>query len=122
MLGRLQKGKKGEDDAVVLLKQRGYRIRCQNWRYKNLEVDIIAEDGSILVFVEVKTRTGSAYGMPYEFVDAVKQARLTRAANQYIAANKYGGEIRFDVVSILYSEKKGTCNMRLIKDAFWPDY
>lgn len=122
MLNHLQKGKNGEGAAVRLLQQYGYRIRNQNWRYKNLEVDIIAEDEGILVFVEVKTRTGYAYGMPYEFVDATKQARLVRAANQYIAFNRYGGEIRFDVVSILYSEKDNTYDIRLIKDAFWPDY
>ncbi|MGK6350479.1 YraN family protein [Parapedobacter sp. DT-150] len=121
MLSHLQKGNSGEDIAAQLLRQRGYRIRYQNWRHKNLEVDIIAEEGDILVFVEVKTRTGYAYGMPYEFVDEVKQDRLIRAANQYIAMNKYGGEIRFDIVSILYSEKTGVHDTRLIKDAFWPD-
>ncbi len=117
----LQKGKNGEAIAVSLLKQRGYRIVSQNWRHKNLEVDIIAEDGDILVFVEVKTRSYAWYGMPYEAVDGIKQAKLTRAANHYIAANRYGGEIRFDVVSILYSEKSKTYDTRLIKDAFWPD-
>src|SRR5690606_9195806 len=117
----LQTGKLGEDAAVRLLQQHGYRIRHQNWRYKNLEVDIIADDGDIVVFVEVKTRANCAYGMPYEFVDYAKQAKLTRAANQYIAATKHGGEIRFDVVSILYSAKDNTYNMRLIRDAFWPD-
>ena len=121
MSGALQKGKRGEDAAVALLQQRGYEIRHRNWRYKHLEVDIIANDGDVLVFVEVKTRSGRAYGMPYEFVDYAKQAKLTRAANQYIAAMRYGGEIRFDVVSILYSEKSGSYDIRLIRDAFWPD-
>ena len=121
MPSHLQKGKDGEDIAVGLLKQRGYRIVCQNWRHKHLEVDIIAQDGDILVFVEVKTRSYATFGMPYEAVDHVKQAKLTRAANHYIAAHHYGGEIRFDVVSILYSEKNKTYNTRLIKDAFWPD-
>ncbi|HWK98995.1 MAG TPA: YraN family protein [Parapedobacter sp.] len=120
-MNTLQKGKLGEDAAVRLLQEQGYQIRHQNWRYKNLEVDIIADDGDILVFVEVKTRSSHAYGMPYEFVDYAKQARLTRAANQYIAAIKYGGEIRFDVVSILYSAKSKAYNMRLIRDAFWPN-
>src|SRR5690606_1602863 len=119
-MNTLQKGKQGEDAAARLLQQHGYRIRHQNWRNKNLEVDIIADDGDILVFVEVKTRASHAYGMPYEFVDYAKQAKRTRAANQYIAATKHGGEIRFDIVSILYSEKNSTYNMRLIRDAFWP--
>ncbi|WP_257666621.1 YraN family protein [Parapedobacter tibetensis] len=121
MLDHLQKGKNGEEVAAGLLKQRGYRIICQNWRYKNLEIDIVAQEGDILVFVEVKTRSHHAYGMPYEAVDNVKQAKLTRAANHYIATHRYGGEIRFDVVSILYSSKNKTYDTRLIKDAFWPD-
>ncbi|GGC26621.1 UPF0102 protein [Parapedobacter defluvii] len=120
MSNSLQTGIQGEEVAVQLLKQQGYRIRCRNWRYKNLEIDVIAEERDILVFVEVKTRADAAYGMPYEFVDAAKQAKLVRAANQYIAANRYGGEIRFDVVSILYSKENNRYNTRLIRDAFWP--
>ncbi len=120
-MNTIQKGKLGEDEAVRFLRKRGYRIRHQNWRYKHLEVDIVADDGNILVFVEVKTRASHTYGMPYEFVDYAKQAKLARAANQYIAATKHGGEIRFDVVSILYSEKNKAYNIRLIRDAFWPD-
>ena len=116
-----QIGIAGEEVAAALLKQHGYRILDRNWRYKNLEVDIIAAEQNVLVFVEVKTRTHLAYGMPYEFVDAAKQAKLIRAANQYIAANRYGGEIRFDVVSILYSKENNAYNSRLIRDAFWPD-
>jgi|SRR5690606_2345912 TIGR00252 family protein len=121
MFSTIEIGQNGEREAVKLLQRQGYLILHQNWRYKNLEVDIIARDSDILVFVEVKTRTGTAHGMPYEFVDAAKQAKLTRAANRYIAIHKYGGEIRFDVVSILYSEKEGIYRSRLIKDAFWPD-
>lgn len=117
----LRTGRNGEAAAKQYLQRQGYRIICQNWRYKHLEVDLIAEEGDILVFVEVKTRTSHAYGMPYEAVDYAKQARLVRAANHYIAAKKYGGEIRFDVVSILYFDERDTYDMRLIRDAFWPD-
>src|SRR5690606_41330567 len=116
-MNTLQTGKRGEDAAVRLLQQQGYQIRHQNWRYKNLEVDIIADDGDILVFVEVKTRASHAYGMPYEFVDYAKQAKLTRAANQYIAATRYGGEIQIGVVAIMFTGKKKKYNMRYIRDA-----
>lgn len=117
----LQMGRDGEAAAVKYLQGRDYRIIALNWRHKHLEVDIIAEDGGILTFVEVKTRTGTAYGLPFEFVDAAKQAKLVRAANHYIATNRYGGEIRFDVVSMLYAAESGTYDIQLIKDAFWPD-
>jgi|SRR5690606_7015196 len=120
MASSIQTGIQGEDVAVKLLEQQGYRIRCRNWRYKNLEIDVIAEERDILVFVEVKTRSGHAFGLPYEFVDAAKQAKLVRAANQYIAAHRYGGEIRFDIVSVLYSKKDNSYHTRLIRDAFWP--
>ncbi len=117
----LQRGHDGEAAALRYLQGEGYRILLRNWRHKNLEVDIIAEDGGILAFIEVKTRTGTDYGLPYEFVDAAKQAKLVRAANHYIAAHRYGGEIRFDVVSMLYEGRSGTYAIELIKDAFWPD-
>lgn len=117
----LQTGQKGEDIAVQLLKERGYRVVCLNWRYKHLEIDIVAEDGDQLVFVEVKTRSGSAFGMPYEAVDWVKQGRLARAADRYIWAHQYQGEVRFDVVSIVYSAAQKAYHTELIKDAFWPE-
>jgi len=121
MREHLQKGRDGENIAVQLLRQRGYHVICLNWRYKHLEIDVVARDGNQLVFVEVKTRSSHAFGMPYEAVDWVKQGRLTRAAERYIAAHRYQGEIRFDVVSILYSESDRTYHTQLIKDAFWPD-
>jgi len=121
MHGNQRAGRNGEDVAVELLKQQGYEVVCLNWRYKHLEIDIVARDGNQLVFVEVKTRSSSTFGMPYEAVDWVKQGRLTRAADRYITAHRYAGEIRFDVVSILYSEQSNTYRTRLIKDAFWPD-
>ncbi|WP_353184414.1 YraN family protein [Parapedobacter lycopersici] len=121
MQGNQQKGRDGEAIAVQLLKQQGYEIICLNWRHKHLEVDIIARDGNHLVFVEVKTRLSSNFGMPHEAVDWVKQGRLTRAAERYILAHRHEGEIRFDVVSVLYSADRKSYRTELIKDAFWPD-
>ncbi len=117
----LQKGSDGERVAVAHLERLGYHILHQNWRHQHLEVDIIAREDNILVFVEVKMRSSAAFGMPYESVDRAKQAKLARAANHYIATHSYGGEIRFDVVSILYSAQNKIYDIRLIKDAFWPD-
>lgn len=114
-------GRNGEDIAVQLLKQQGYEVICLNWRHKHLEIDIVARDGNQLVFVEVKTRSSNTFGMPYEAVDWVKQGRLTRAADRYIMAHRYAGEIRFDVVSVLYSAADKSYRTELIKDAFWPD-
>ena len=114
-------GKEGERIAVQLLKQQGYNVVCLNWRYKHLEIDIVARDGDRLVFVEVKTRADKNFGMPYEAVDWVKQGRLARAAERYIMLHRHTGEIRFDIVSVLYSAQQDRYDAELIKDAFWPD-
>ena|SRR5690606_28995220 len=115
MAKHLKSGSIGEALAAKYLKERGYTILFQNWRFKHLEVDIIAKSEGILVFVEVKSRSGDLYGQPYEFVDQRKQARLIRAADAFLARYSYNGEIRFDIVSVYLSSQK----VELIKDAFW---
>jgi len=115
MAEHLESGSLGEALAAKYLKERGYTILFQNWRFKHLEVDIIAKNEGVLVFVEVKSRSGEQYGQPYEFVDQQKQARLIRAADAFLARNSYTGDIRFDIVSVYLSSQK----IELIKDAFW---
>lgn len=119
MPDHLNIGRDGEDIAAAYLQKNGYTILAKNWRHRHLEIDVVAIDESILVFVEVKTRSSAAFGMPYESVSTAKQEKLSRAAMHYIEENGYEGEIRFDVVSILMGTKKP--NLRLIKDAFWPE-
>ena len=113
-------GKIGEEIACRHLEGKGYRIVHKGWRHKRLEVDIIVEDGSILVFVEVKTRRGIDHGMPFEAVDWKKQKRLDRAANSYIYRTKYQGEVRFDIISIVLGQDNKS-EIRHIEDAFWPE-
>ncbi len=57
-------GRKGEDLAAEYLSSKGYRILERNWRWSRAEADIIAMDGEVLVFVEVKTRTSDYFGSP----------------------------------------------------------
>lgn len=116
----IERGKQAEEAAARFLAKQGYRVVAQNWRNKHLEVDLIAYDGDTLVFVEVKMRSSAAFGMPYEAVSPAKQEKLCRAAERYIAEQQYEGEIRFDVVSILDAGQSAP-NIRLIKDAFWPE-
>lgn len=113
-------GKFGEKIACMYLEQIGYRIIHKGWRYKHLEVDVIVQDGPILVFVEVKTRSGEDYGLPHEAVDWKKQKKLDRAANSYIAKTRYEGDVRFDIVSVLVN-RIGEHTIDHIKDAFWPE-
>lgn len=116
MAQHIQDGKYGEQRAVVFLKEQGYEILALNWRYKYNEVDIIAKDLGILVFVEVKSRHSAAFGDPASFVDIRKQGNLIRAADAYLELSGFEGEIRFDIVSVMLSPPM---TIELIKDAFW---
>ncbi len=116
MAGHLEIGEEGEQMALEYLIEQGCKIVLRNWRFKNLEVDLIVMDKDTLVFVEVKTRSRTEFGEPYEFVDIKKQRRLIRAAQAYILKTGYTGELRFDVVAITRSPK---LVLNYIKDAFW---
>jgi putative endonuclease len=98
---RLTLGKIGEDLACTELERRGYAI-VERWhRRRGGEIDIIARDGKTLVFVEVKTRDGRAFGTAAESVTWQKRRRLVRLATEYVAQRHYEEyPCRFDVVAI----------------------
>lgn len=120
MSTHLETGRIGEAEACRFVKEIGYKILEVNWRYKHLEVDIIAMDNDILVFIEVKTRKSTRYGLPFEAVNYHKQQKLNRAANLYISYKKHRGDIRFDIISIISDQKNGL-TVEHIRDAFWPE-
>jgi putative endonuclease len=97
-------GKKGEDLAVRYLEEQNYKILERNWRSGRAEIDIIATEGEILVFVEVKTRSSTLFGAPELSVDDRKELLIFSAANRYMEEKEYGWAIRFDMISILFSE------------------
>jgi len=115
-----QLGQKGEDLASQFLENIGYEILDRNWVYKKAELDIIAKKDQRLIFVEVKTRSGKAFGQPEEFVTTRKQCLMERAAAEYIYLMNHQGEIRFDIVSILFNYSEQFV-LRHIEDAFWPE-
>lgn len=117
MAQHITTGKYGEQIAVNYLLSIGYKVLATNWRNGHLETDIIAKDGNILVFVEVKTRKNSMFGMPEEGVSAKKQQQLMACADAYLDQNHHQGEIRFDVIAILL--KKENYELNHIKDAFF---
>lgn len=94
-------GKIGEELAVQFLQTKAYQILEQNWRYSRAEIDIIAKDGDVLVFIEVKTRSTDAFGKPEAFVTPKKKQFLQTAANVYMEEIGHDWEIRFDIISIL---------------------
>ncbi len=125
--GKLQKEKKGatgptgrtgEDAATAFLLDRGYRIIARNYRRRFGEIDIIAEDGAVLVFVEVKTRKTASFGNPFEAVDRRKQRQISRVALDYITRHKEENRpARFDVVAVEL-QKGVPPRLEIIKDAF----
>ncbi len=95
-------GRFGEELAAVRLGEAGMTILARNWRCPDGELDIVAADGPVLVFVEVKTRSSLAYGDPAEAVSAAKAARLRRLAVRYLSEHEgHWSEVRFDVVAVL---------------------
>ncbi|MCS6967041.1 MAG: YraN family protein [Cytophagales bacterium] len=98
-----QLGKKGEELAACYLQNRGYEILCRNYQFERTEIDIIARSGSVLVFVEVKSRSSNAFGYPETFVKATKQAHIKRAAENFILQTNWHGEIRFDIIAITWT-------------------
>jgi putative endonuclease len=98
---RQQRGKSGEDLAVEELERRGYAIVARRYRTRHGEIDIVAEDGDTLVFVEVKARATAEFGTAAEAVTRRKQRRLIAMATDYLARGRITGKpCRFDVVAI----------------------
>lgn len=112
-------GKKAEQIAKAFLQAKGYLILEENWRFSRAEVDLIASVNNILVFIEVKARSGTGFGLPEEFVDDKKQKLLSKAANEYIFLKEHQGEIRFDVIAILFKKGFESYEVKHIEDAFW---
>jgi putative endonuclease len=111
-------GKIGEEAARRYLERLGYRIIETNYRDKLGETDIIGFDGSVLVFVEVKTRRSTRYGTPGEAVNGAKQKRLTKVSQSYLVRNRVlHRQVRFDVVEVVIQGGE-VLQIRLIKDAF----
>ncbi|MGW0021257.1 YraN family protein [Rhodococcus sp. NPDC003382] len=105
-MGRNQQlGARGEDLAAEFLESAGMVVLERNWRCRYGELDLIARDGAVLVFVEVKTRTGLGYGSPAEAVTPEKADRMRRLAGLWLAEQETRWRrIRVDVVTVLVSE------------------
>ncbi len=111
-------GKKGEEMAKTFLKNKGYEILEVNWRSGHNEIDIIAKENDVVIIAEVKTRKTNYFGEPEEFVTKSKQKALVKAANDYIFKKDIDAEVRFDIVSVLYSGSNH--KIHHIEDAFYP--
>ena len=92
-------GRWGEQTAVEFLKERGYEINAQNVRTPYGEIDIVAKQGDITVFVEVKTRTSDKMGLPEDAITPRKRQHMLAAAEQYAAEHEID-HWQLDVISI----------------------
>jgi putative endonuclease len=115
----LDLGRDGEQIAKDFLEGAGYRILAQNWRYGRAEVDLIASHDQKIIFIEVKTRRSTDHGAPEDFVDWKKEKQLEFASSAYIERLNHQGEIRFDIIAIVF-ENKDLYQLNHIEDAFWP--
>lgn len=114
---RMQRGAAGEEAAARYLESQGYSVLARNHRCRLGEVDLIVARGPLVAFVEVRTRSTRAFGGPAATVDAAKQARVIRAARDWLA--RAGGperELRFDVVAVV--EGQGGLELEHLPGAF----
>ena len=113
-------GRLGEDFAARWLEYRGCEILERNFRTKYGEVDIIARSEKHLMFIEVKTRSNDKFGQPREAVTYYKQKRIVYAAEEYIKANSYDRNLRFDVIEVYFASRYDSRpeKMTHIKSAF----
>lgn len=95
-------GTQGEHLAARHLTEAGLEVLERNWSCPDGELDIVARDGAVLVFCEVKTRSGRGFGSPFEAVTAVKARRLRRLASHWLSEHGHRyGPVRFDVIGVL---------------------
>jgi putative endonuclease len=111
-------GNHGEDIAATYLTQLGYSIIERNFRIRYGEIDIVAKDGSTLVFVEVKTRRGRQYGLPEEAVTPRKIREIIQTSEFYCLKHpEYQGLQRIDVIAIEIDANGETERIEHIKNA-----
>ena len=96
-------GKIGEDIATIYLQDLGYKILGRNWRFKRVELDIIAQKDSTLVFCEVKTRRSNSHGIPSDAITPIKLQHIRTAALHWLSNHQSRHQgIRFDAISVIY--------------------
>ena len=114
---RLELGKQGEALAFEEITRLGYKNIVKNYRCRLGEVDLVAKDGDVLVFIEIKTRKGRSTGSAKEAVNLRKQKQLSKVALNYMKQNDCNNvSARFDVVAV--AMESGHPRIEVIKNAF----
>ncbi|NLI13932.1 YraN family protein [Pelotomaculum propionicicum] len=116
---RKQLGSKGEEAACQYLKKNGYRILCRNYSCSLGEIDIVAQEGEYLVFVEVRSKSSEGFGLAEESITKRKQSRLRQLAWYYLKAErKTGSDCRFDVIAVEFDLDDRVKRLEHIENAF----
>jgi len=118
MANHNETGKLGEDIATRYLIKKGYKVLDRNWRWNKKELDIIAIDNNLLIFIEVKTRKYGSLENPKDAVTKKKQKFIISAANAYINAKNIEKEVRLDVISVILKGEE--IIIEHLEDAFQP--
>lgn len=124
MRGKNISGKFGEMYAAKHLEKNGYKIIRRNYKTKLAEIDIVAMDGEVLCFVEVKTRKNKEFGLGLESVDKYKRNKMILGARSYLASFNPNCDVRFDVVEVygdMFPSGFAVSEVNLIKNAFYAD-
>ncbi len=114
---RTSRGRAGEDAALSVYERKGFDLVARNWRCSIGEIDLIIERGDLLVFCEVKTRSGGGFGGGYEAVAWAKQRKLRQLAEAFLISSRSQHDtLRFDVASVHLGESGPS--VELYNDAF----
>jgi putative endonuclease len=116
-------GRWGEAVARELLARAGWRILERGYRLGRREIDLIARRGSLIAFVEVKTRSGVGWGTPEEAVTLRKRREIEIVARDYLMRHaRDWTDVRFDVVSIVTGPGRRVIRCDHLEDAWRPDF
>ena len=111
-------GMQGEAMVARYLREQGYKLVAHGYRSRYGEIDLIAWEGNILCFVEVKTRTNLDMALPREYVTAQKQNKLRKTAMMYLAEKRLDCCARFDVAEVYAEHGFDDARIEYIKNAF----
>ena len=112
-------GTYGESLAIEHILHKGYEVLDKNYKCTLGEIDIIAKQGEVLAFIEVKSRFNSYFGKPLESVNYIKKNRIINASRLYLQKNKlFNFFIRYDVIEITFLKDIHNYKINLLQDAF----
>lgn len=111
-------GKEGEEQAVAFLRNRQYTILHTNWRWRRIELDIVARKDDEIVVIEVKSRSANYLMPPESAVNTAKIKRLVTAADAYVRRFNIDLPVRFDIISVI-KERNGDYRIEHIDNAFY---